>query len=165
MCTDIIAHSNTSTLLSPGDTLAVAGDFFDTKYGHFNSTDYNPVQILNEFRNLPNITYYVYGNCDDTTFCPGYHYTETFLFDGLRIMLSHGNFEIGNGSEFDILITGHTHIRNIRMKKRKIYMNPGSLALPKDPSPSWAVIEGGTIKLMGLNEGVVKEVKIHKNLI
>lgn len=143
------------SLLSEHDVLAIAGDFFDTRYGHSQSDDYRPEAILNEFSKLPNKKHYVYGNCDHESFCPGYGYIETFTFNGLNILLTHGNFSIDEPYDFDLKITGHTHRKELIKKKDKIYLNPGSIALPKEGPPSYAVIENKKILLIGVEKGIV----------
>ena len=46
-------------LLKPSDKLAVAGDLFDTKYGNFSNTDFQPESIKNDLKTFKHPFYYV----------------------------------------------------------------------------------------------------------
>ncbi|MBO5571040.1 MAG: metallophosphoesterase family protein, partial [Clostridia bacterium] len=48
----------------------------------------------------------------------------------------------------DLLIHGHTHIPVIQKTGDMLYLNPGSLAIPKEGSPrSYMIYENGTFFL------------------
>jgi len=43
-----------TNLLKPDDTLIIAGDLFDTKYGSYSNTDYNPEIIKKSLKTFKN---------------------------------------------------------------------------------------------------------------
>ena len=47
--------------------------------------------------------------------------------------------------EGDILLAGHTHVPICRVRPHYVYLNPGSVALPKEGSPrGYLTLEEGT---------------------
>ncbi|MBU0993063.1 MAG: YfcE family phosphodiesterase [Proteobacteria bacterium] len=144
-------------VLNSDDSLVVAGDFFDTRYGKHSEPDYLPEIIRKEFTHLNIPKYYVYGNCDQPAFFPGYDFWETFLFQGKKILLTHGHYHLPENNGYDIRIQGHTHAGLIQQKSDGIFINPGSISLPRDNFKSYAVIEGHHIRLVDIDKGVLEE--------
>lgn len=101
--------------------------------------------IGTELRNR-NFTFLpVAGNCDypysfissDLPVPSNYRSCE---FNGLRIFMTHGHLfsqpsdaGLENGN-FDVVITGHTHIPSIIKENEIVYLNPGSAAKPRGKS-------------------------------
>ena len=48
------------------------------------------------------------------------------------------------------LLYGHTHVKEIASHDGVLFVNPGSVSLPKDGSNSYAVYENGTFELREL---------------
>ena len=48
------------------------------------------------------------------------------------------------------LLYGHTHVKEIASRDGVLFVNPGSVSLPKDGSNSYAVYENGTFELRKL---------------
>ena len=48
------------------------------------------------------------------------------------------------------LLYGHTHVKEIASRDGVLFVNPGSVSLPKDGSNSYAVYENGTFELREL---------------
>jgi putative phosphoesterase len=141
-----------AAILRPEDTLAVAGDFFDTRYGDQADNTYQPELIRDAFNHLSIPKYYVYGNCDEPAFCPGHDYGETFTFEGKKIFLTHGHFcSCPEEEAADIRIEGHTHKALIKRREKSILLNPGSIPLPRNGFRGYAVIENQKIRLVSLN--------------
>lgn len=58
--------------------------------------------------------------------------------------------------EGDILLNGHTHIPKCIRYEGFIYMNPGSVSIPKDNSPhSYMTLEDGAFTWKALENGEV----------
>ena len=93
------------------------------------------------------------GNCDaqvdqmvlDFPILADYCMIETA---GRLIFVTHGH-EYGSRQSLplapgDILLCGHTHVPSLQVKDEGIYMNPGSVSLPKEASwHGYMVIENG----------------------
>ncbi len=94
----------------------------------------------------------VKGNCDS-------RYDESYLNVALReqrsfIYLGHTchlqHVPFFEGIAFPpshIVMFGHTHRKVLYSEKGVLYLNPGSLALPRDGVPSYALMEDGKITL------------------
>lgn len=143
-------------ILKPDDTLAVAGDFFDTRYGKNADPDYLPEIIRKEFEHLKIPKYYVYGNCDQKSFFPGYDFMETFIFQGKKVLLTHGHCYLPDNDRHDITIEGHTHKAMILQKNGKTLVNSGSIPLPRNKFKGYAVIEHKEIRLVDIDQGIVE---------
>lgn len=92
---------------------------------------------------------YVKGNCDFTPYAP-VECIETF--EGKNVFITHGHkYGVKNdllnlkykGLEAgaDIVLYGHTHFSQITFEQGIWMINPGSAALPRNGTPTVAVIE------------------------
>ena len=85
--------------------------------------------------------------------------------DGHRVYITHGhNFGENNPPKLqdgDILMHGHTHIPACRDKGTFLYLNPGSVSIPKDGSVhGYMTWEDGTFTWKDLDGCVVSEQRI-----
>jgi putative phosphoesterase len=66
--------------------------------------------------------------------------------------------EYFNQIEGQIFVSGHTHIQILKKFKDKIYLNPGSVGMPRDNNPrsAFAIIEGNNITLNRLEYNMEK---------
>jgi uncharacterized protein len=89
--------------------------------------------------------------------------------DNIRFIVTHGHNlnedklkEIGKIYKANIVITGHTHIRKCEIHQDTLYINPGSISVPKgDGIPSIAVFENGVVKFINSENGeIIEEKKI-----
>ena len=111
---------------------------------------------------------FVRGNCDN------YHldWLDFFLdksfltisIDKKIFFLTHGHlyhrYEMPN-VEFDVFIQGHTHIPMMEVQGEKLYLNPGSITLPRGGSrKSYIVYQDGTFFLKDLEENkIIKKIE------
>jgi len=120
--------------------------------------DYSTMEcamLLNQYKD--NIIA-VRGNCDaevdqmisDFRFIPYYELD----INGKKIFLSHGhlyNQKNHPETDFHILIYGHEHTGYIIQDNNKVYINTGSVSLPKNNTPhSYILIDDNTIFLKEL---------------
>lgn len=113
---------------------------------------YNPKAVIEIINNLNNITI-AKGNCDaDVDQMVIKHPIQSpFVYkkiDNVSILMDHGYKEskediIKRARELgvDILIQGHTHVKELYVDKDIIILNPGSTSIPKDGTHSVATIE------------------------
>jgi len=60
-----------------------------------------------------------------------------------------------------MIMSGHTHIPVLEKKNNIIYLNPGSITIPKGGFPrSFAVMNENKIKVLDLNKNIIFEMKI-----
>jgi uncharacterized protein len=129
------------SLLNPKDKLVIAGDLFDTRYGNFANSDFQPKAIKKDLKTFKHDFYYVYGNCDVPSFSPGFDTNLQFNTFKQQIFLFHGHQPCSYSSDMDILIQGHTHIYSLIKKEGQIFMNPGSITYPKKGIATYGVLE------------------------
>ena len=139
-------------ILRPDDTLAVAGDLFDTKYRSRGEDDYKPDFIKNEFSHLPNTRYYVYGNCDTQDYMTGYSRQCSFQYQGFSIILNHGHRPLPDLTDYHIIIEGHSHIPRLDTLMGKVFLNPGSPFWPRSTYPSYATLADNIIRIIDFSD-------------
>lgn len=140
-------------LMGPKDTMVIAGDLFDTRYGRFGHPDFDPETIRQDLAATPRTFYYIYGNCDIPSFFPGYDHTLRFAAANKKIFLHHGHRPGPIPSDAQIIIQGHTHIWALEKQDNRIFMNPGSITRPKKGGPTYGIIDDGTVCIMDLKNG------------
>lgn len=104
---------------------------------------YAPKAVIAMLNPLKNLLLCVRGNCDTEVdqMVLDFPITADYAWlniDGLNIYLAHGH-KFGEDNpppiaDGDILICGHTHIPKCVQKDGYIYMNPGSVSIPKEGS-------------------------------
>lgn len=115
------------------------------------------IELLNEYRDL---IYCVRGNCDGEVdqmvldfpiladFMPMY-------IDGILFMVTHGhkfNPENPVSRTDKIMLCGHTHVPACEEREGILYLNPGSVALPKNGTPkSYMIYEDRCLLWKDLN--------------
>ena len=103
--------------------------------------------MLNLFHKAPELKekfLLVQGNCDSGILFPQMQPEITYTLPfGHRIFAAHGHeYHVGFGTErmvfearnrnADIVLYGHTHVRDERFEDGRYIMNPGSMGLPRD---------------------------------
>lgn len=114
---------------------------------------YSPKSVISMLNPLRDKLLCVRGNCDtevdqmvlDFPILADYAW---LMADGRAMYFSHGHkFSCGNPpplSNGDILICGHTHIPKYTDMSDYIYLNPGSVSIPKEGSEhSYMIYENG----------------------
>ena len=113
---------------------------------------YNPKAVIEIINNLDNITI-VRGNGDaDVDQMVIKHPIESpfvhKVIDNISVLMDHGYtksreelLEEARSLSVDILILGHTHVKELSVESDIIVLNPGSTAIPKDGTHSVATIE------------------------
>lgn len=140
-------------LLAPSDTLAIAGDLFDTRFGNVSNPDFQPETIKSDLTRFEHATYYVYGNCDIPSFFPGFDMQMAFTEFGKNIFLCHGHYPFTSSENTDIIIQGHTHCCFLKKNGRHIVMNPGSITSPRNGMYTYGVIDKNGASLFEIKTG------------
>ena len=103
---------------------------------------YNDLQsVMIDFPTIAHLS--VLGNCDYNCFDTSVKYEGTFTADDRRIFYTHGHkYNVKAGLEYlisnakmkdaDIVLYGHTHIKQIVENNGVLVINPGSLTIPRD---------------------------------
>jgi len=127
--------------------------------------DYAPKEVIAMLNNLKDKIFCVRGNCDTEV--------DQMVLDfpvladycvlplGERILYaSHGHIYNPNNlppiNKGDILINGHTHIPVCEEKDGFLFMNCGTVSIPKENSPhSYVTLENGVFSWKNLESGEV----------
>lgn len=131
---------------------------------------YQPAEVAKKLNSLKNKIICVRGNCDSEVdqmvieFPIMADYSWLFV-DGKRIFATHGhthNMEtLPSLSEGDILIHGHTHVPVAQEMDGLLWLNPGSIALPKENSPhSYGILEAGHFVIKDLDGNAFKSIDL-----
>ena len=125
--------------------------------------DYDTKRTMEILNSLKDRIVAVRGNCDSEVDqmvldFPIMNRYEMLEADGLRLFATHGHgYNPLNPPPFvemDVLLNGHTHVPALEQYEEYLYVNPGSVSIPKGGSDhSYAVLEGGVFSLRRLQDG------------
>ena len=134
------------------DCLILLGDLLHGAY------DPDPGLIVSIIKGLSIGVLAVCGNCDDP-----YGDAETLgidlpdnrelSFQGYKIHMQHRPF-YSCFEKNSILLNGHTHQKTLYEEDGVIHCNPGSIALPRDDSPSYATLDETALILVNATNGL-----------
>lgn len=138
--------------------------------------DYAPKEVIPLLNLFKNEILCVRGNCDAEVeemvleFPTRAEYALVYV-DGLVFYLTHGHIYHEKNplpmSEGAIFFNGHTHVPAVREHREEgyVYMNPGSLAIPKEGShPSYMIYEDGVFTWKDVETGeAYMTYEYHKN--
>lgn len=128
--------------------------------------DYNPMEVSKLLNSLKDIIYCVKGNCDAEV---DEMISEFKFKKNIRMKINNKRFIFTHGHKYnidnpiknsDVLIYGHFHTGFIKEKDNIIYINSGSLSLPKNNTQnSYLIIDQEKIYLKDLNNNIIDEIK------
>ena len=144
--------------------LVVLGDIYNN-YNYYDNNKEKVQEFLNDFKD--NLIC-VRGNCDSLTDLydiPIGPIKELDLIktNNLDIYITHGHIynEDNWDKENTILIQGHTHRPKISKKDNNIYINPGSISLPRgDNLPSYLVFNEKEFIIYDILDNIIDEINI-----
>ncbi len=127
--------------------------------------DYNPKVVLEMLNNIREKILYVRGNCDSEVdqMVLNFPILADYAIIPLEnnvIYATHGHIYNPNNlpplNKSDIILNGHTHVPKCEEKEDCIYMNCGSVSIPKENSPhSYMTLENGEFLWKNLENGEV----------
>lgn len=130
--------------------------------------DYQPMEVAKLLREISeDKVLFVRGNCDnaaDEKACGHelFHIERTIDTPFGKLLLEHGDLRDPDqrvqaakmaGAHFSI--TGHTHVKQCEKLDTVLCINPGSPTLPKDGSPSCAILTDGSVRFLHIETGEV----------
>ena len=124
---------------------------------------YAPKEVIRLLSSLQGKIITVRGNCEaevDQMVLPFPVLSEMAMVfaDGRKIFMTHGHSITPSDPPegIDCFFSGHTHIPVLERKDGILFLNPGSVSIPKGGyEPSYAVWDGGTIMIKELWTGKV----------
>ena len=126
---------------------------------------YDPMRVTKLLNSVKDKLEVVRGNCDAEVdqMVSEFDIKEHILekINGKNMFFTHGHkYNIDNlpPEDFDIMFYGHFHTCFIKKYDNQLFVNPGSISLPKDNTPhSYAMIEEKDIVIKDVNGNVVEE--------
>lgn len=132
--------------------------------------DYAPKQVIQMLNEWKQEICNVRGNCDAEVDqmvleFPVLADYALFFVDGLTIYASHGHVyhegHLPPLKQGDIFIQGHTHVLKAEKTEQGIFLNPGSVSIPKEGNiPTYGILEEGVFTIKGLEGEVVKSLSL-----
>ena len=128
---------------------------------------YNPKEVIKMLNSIKNKIICVRGNCDaevDDMVLEFPILSIAYIeYNNKNIYLTHGHkFNSKNllNVENGIVLYGHTHITQIEYIDSNIYVNIGSITLPKDDVACYAVLEDNKLEIKTINGFTFETVNI-----
>ena len=132
---------------------------------------YNPKEVIKILNSLSNNIISVRGNCDTEVdqMVLDFPILADFsvIFDGnLRIYVTHGHiYNIENPLKLqkgDVMVCGHTHVPGIWEKDGFLFLNPGSVSLPKENnSKTYMIYEDKTFSIKDFDGNIFKSITVY----
>lgn len=133
--------------------------------------DYETKQVVKLLTPYENCIYAVQGNCDaevdNWMFSFDITRPSLTLFDNetnITLFATHGHrFSLNPNQPHElqplpepcVFCSGHTHVKKLERKGSVIFVNPGSIGIPKDDCSGYALYENGEVTLKSLEQGRV----------
>lgn len=131
---------------------------------------YNPKGVIALLNALSDEILCVRGNCEaevDQMVLDFSCMSESMvMFErGKMLFITHGHkFNMENLPKLkkgDVLIHGHTHVQTVESFGENLYINPGSISIPKENNPpSFMLYENGRFTIYDFDMNVLNEVSI-----
>ncbi|MDE6241968.1 MAG: phosphodiesterase [Anaeroplasmataceae bacterium] len=126
---------------------------------------YSPKQVITLLNPLAEKILCIQGNCDaevdQMVLNFKFHKTKSLKLNGKRCHLEHGHHLEEAIPNVDIVLYGHTHIPMLEKYKNTLYINPGSITLPKNNSKrSFMIWENNKITLYDIDGKILKEISL-----
>ena len=136
--------------------LIILGDLFN--YGF----DLNREDIVNRLNLMKENIIAVRGNCDNNINDILFEmpYINDFKLNNKKIVITHGhlyNKDYLSKLDFDIILTGHSHVADIDEINNKLFVNPGSISKSRSGENSFAIIDENNLTIRNLYNEIIKE--------
>lgn len=151
------------------DKLIILGDLYYIGPRNEMSEDYNIKEVLNFLNKYKDKIICIKGNCDSevdeyVSEFPIIDKLGMILLDNHEVYITHGHIYNENNwdKENSILIYGHFHIPFIKENNTNIYINPGSISLPKDGNnPTFLIYDNNKFTIYDILGNIIAEKSIN----
>ena len=126
---------------------------------------YKPKECISILNSISDKIIAVKGNCeayvDEMVLNFKIHDSYDFKYKDLKIHLEHGHFLDQYNENADIIMSGHTHIPVLEKNDNVLYLNPGSITIPKGGfKRSYATLIDDEIKIISLDGDIIYQYKL-----
>lgn len=152
------------------DRLVLLGDLLYHGPRNDLPKEYAPKQVISMLNGMKNKIYAVRGNCEAEVDQMVLEFPVMadyciLVIDGKTFYATHGHVynteKLPPMQQGDILIHGHTHVLKAEQMEGYIWLNPGSVSLPKEGNPpTFGVLEDGVFSIKDFEGNIVKEITL-----
>lgn len=150
------------------DKLILLGDIYNHGPRNPLPKDYAPLKVSEMLNGVIDKLIVIKGNCDSEvdTMISNFDFVENIVIDcqNKSVFLTHGhvyNKDSQPKIKFDAVIYGHFHTGFIEKIDGTIYVNAGSVSLPKNDTPnSYLILENQTITLKDIDGKVIEQISL-----
>ena len=151
------------------DKIILLGDLYYHGPRNRLTEEYNPMEVSKILNKLKDKILCTRGNCDAEVdeMISEFKFEESIelTINGLRFFFTHGHkYNMDNvPNNIDVLVYGHLHTGFIKEEYDIIFVNSGSIALPKNNTKnSYLIINDNEILLKDIEGNIVESKKIEK---
>lgn len=148
------------------DKLVILGDILYHGPRNDLPRDYNPGIVAKMLNEIKTKLLCVRGNCDSEVdqmvleFPIMADYAFIYL-DNRVIFASHGHKAVECEGGFDVILGGHTHVPACERRGGYVYLNPGSVSIPKENScRGYMTLENGIAEWKDFLGNILKRVDL-----
>lgn len=152
------------------DRLVLLGDLLYHGPRNDLPKEYAPKQVISMLNGMKNKIYAVRGNCEAEVDQMVLEFPVMadyciLVIDGKTFYATHGHVynteKLPPMQQGDILIHGHTHVLKAEQMEGYIWLNPGSVSIPKEGNPpTFGVLEDGVFSIKDFEGNIVKEITL-----
>ena len=154
--------------MEKADKLILLGDIYNHGPRNPLPQDYAPMKVSEMLNQMVDKLIVIKGNCDSQvdTMISNFDFVENAVIDcqNKSVFLTHGhvyNKDSQLKTKFDAVIYGHFHTGFIENIDGTIYVNAGSVSLPKNNTQnSYIILENQTITLKDIDGKTIKQVSL-----
>ena len=152
------------------DKLVVLGDLYYAGPTYNHKYEVNSMNVKDILTKYSDKIICLKGNCDsdvdikasDFPICDN---LALICVDGLDIYLTHGNeYSFNKNRKFNrkgILVYGHEHVPYIKKNNDMIYINVGSISLPRDGNkPTHMIYENNKFTIYDMDKNVIDSIEV-----
>ena len=144
------------------DKIILLGDLYYHGPRNPLTEEYNPMEVSNTLNNMKDVILCTRGNCDADVdeMISEFEFNDNIELDinGKKFFFTHGHkFNIDNiPNNIDVLVYGHFHTGFIKEKDGVIFVNSGSISLPKNGTKnSYLIIDDNEIILKDVESNII----------
>ena len=152
------------------DRLVILGDILYHGPRNDLPPSYAPKKVIEALNAISDRIIAVRGNCDTEVdqmvlnFPVLSDYAILFL-DGISVYLTHGHkYSPTNPPPLqrgDVMLYGHTHVLKIEQTQNNVFINPGSITIPKENNPqSYMCYEDGKFTILDFCGNKIKQIEL-----
>ncbi|MBE6137599.1 MAG: phosphodiesterase [Erysipelotrichaceae bacterium] len=126
---------------------------------------YKPKEVITALNELKDKIICVKGNCEAEVDQMVLDFKINDYLDitinGIKSHLEHGHHLDQYNGDASIVLYGHTHIPSIEIMDNQVFVNPGSITIPKNGSArSYAIWDERRITIYSMDKKIVKEYEL-----